>query len=72
MRSSNSSSDIVADWAKAVVEPTVAGEDPADRAVVLEVTPVVWIGGGADGGVVCSATEMNSKAGGCSCLARGG
>ena len=70
MRSSNSSSDIVADWAKAVVEPTVAGEDAADRAVVLEVKPVVLIGGG--GGVVCSATEMNSKAGGCSCLARGG
>ena len=59
---------MVADSAKEVVESMGAGDD-ADRAVVEEVSSDVCTG---DTGVVWSATDMNSKAGGCSCLAREG
>ena len=61
---------VAADSAKAVVESTVAGDVSTERAVVEE-KPLSVVRIGATG-VVCRATDMNSKAGGCSCRDRGG
>ena len=62
--------------AEAETADSVNERTGAERGDVVEGEggSLVWIaGGGGPGGVVWSATEMNSNAGGgCSCLAKGG